>query len=901
MGVVYLGQDPVIKRLVALKTIRVTAEDDQEEREFGERFLREAQAAGILSHPNIVTVHDVGEDTDTRVRFIAMEYVEGRNLKQLLAERSPFTFERIADVVGQVAQALDYAHRKGIVHRDVKPANVIITPEGAVKITDFGIAKIEELAAGQGLTSTGQFLGTPNYMSPEQVTGDAVDGRSDLFSLGVVLYELLTRKKPFTGENLTSISYKIVHESFTPPETYDANIPPEFTEVLRRALAKEPGERFQRGNDFALALYEFKAREEERQMLRDLSKMVAEAENLGNVTPTTAIPLLSDSPSLGPPPRGGGLSVLPGQGGGVSSIITVPITNPNKSTQVAPPSSAKSAAGPKAEDSAPEWEVDDQQLPASTRTSVSPGPPARSATPVGVSRPEVRSEAKPEKRSDVRAVPVKPVDPSPTPGSRANIEATVLSAGAPTSPPGRAPASPPPIASSDLVSAVTERINPGMLLAQAAPKPAPPPVPPPAPSAQRPPSGPSIVPPPPPPPPRTAPAPPPPPPPIAVPPPAPAKRPLSAPSARVPSDAREASVSSRRTGPPPVPASSVPPPPPVSIAPPAPAPAQPEPARVTSGDANRVQVLKREVNSRFVYMIVGGCVLFALAILGGLALWRHHAAQTTLQQDAERERETSERRRLRETGDRSLAEKKYAQALESYRELIRRSPDVTAVRELIQKAEALQKEQEAAEAEAKKKAEEVEAHLAAAREALIGNDDAKVVEEAELALTLSPDNADAAALRDGARDRLAATASEKKTALDAKKKPTKPTPVPTPVPAVAVAPKATLPPALPTATPATATLRINLTSPVAQGYIMVRLNDKEIFRKTFDFGKKSNGGVVEGTVQVPSGEGEFKVWVIAPDRSTNGYDRFRASIPGGETKELRIEVAGPTKLVSSIR
>ncbi len=293
MGVVYLGRDPVIGRLVALKTIRAVSEDDVEQKEFQERFLREAQAAGILSHPNIVTVHDVGEDSATSTSFIAMEYVEGKNLKQLVTEKTTFGFERIAEIIGQVAEALDYAHRRGIVHRDVKPANIIITPEGQVKITDFGIAKIEK----SNLTTTGQFLGTPNYMSPEQVTGDAVDGRSDLFSLGVVLYELLTRKKPFTAENLTSISYKIVHERFVPPETYDAGIPTEFAGVLDKALAKDPAERFQRGNDFALALFEFKAREEERQMLRDLGQMVAEAEKLGPVATVTAPPSTLPAPA----------------------------------------------------------------------------------------------------------------------------------------------------------------------------------------------------------------------------------------------------------------------------------------------------------------------------------------------------------------------------------------------------------------------------------------------------------------------------------------------------------------------------------------------------------------------------------------------------------------------------
>ena len=142
-----------------------------------------------------------------------MEYIEGRNLKSLLADKNKFSWDEIADLIAQIAEALDYAHRKGIIHRDIKPANIILTTDGKIKITDFGIAKI----ASSNLTTTGQFLGTPNYMSPEQVSGAPVDGRSDIFSLGVVLYELLTNRKPFQGDNLTAISYKIVHEDFTPP------------------------------------------------------------------------------------------------------------------------------------------------------------------------------------------------------------------------------------------------------------------------------------------------------------------------------------------------------------------------------------------------------------------------------------------------------------------------------------------------------------------------------------------------------------------------------------------------------------------------------------------------------------------------------------------------------------
>src|SRR3982751_5146564 len=168
MGIVYLAKDPLIGRLVALKTIRPAQHaDDDETREFQQRFLREAQAAGILNHPAIVTVHDIGQDDTSGMSFIAMEYVEGQNLKEILAQGRPLGFDQIGEIIAQVAEALDFAHAKGIVHRDVKPANIILLEGMRAKITDFGIAKITSGAAN--LTTTCQFLGTPNYMAPEQV------------------------------------------------------------------------------------------------------------------------------------------------------------------------------------------------------------------------------------------------------------------------------------------------------------------------------------------------------------------------------------------------------------------------------------------------------------------------------------------------------------------------------------------------------------------------------------------------------------------------------------------------------------------------------------------------------------------------------------------------------------
>jgi serine/threonine protein kinase len=253
MGIVYLAKDPLIGRLVALKTIRASAHaDDDETQEFQQRFIREAQAAGILNHPNIVTVHDIGQDDGLNMSFIAMEYVEGQNLKEVLSQGRTLTFDQIADIISQVAEAIDFAHAKGIVHRDVKPANIILLDGHRAKITDFGIAKIASGAAN--LTTTGQFLGTPNYMAPEQIKGAPVDGRTDIFALGICLYECLTRRKPFGGDSLTSISYKIVHEPFPSLHEINPQIPEGFEDVVAHCLAKDPTKRYQRGRDMANAL-----------------------------------------------------------------------------------------------------------------------------------------------------------------------------------------------------------------------------------------------------------------------------------------------------------------------------------------------------------------------------------------------------------------------------------------------------------------------------------------------------------------------------------------------------------------------------------------------------------------------------------------------------------------------
>jgi len=246
MAVVYLAHDPVIGRKVALKTLRVDLDTDLAG-EFKERFLREARAAGRLKHPGIVTIHDVGEDAESGMVFIAMELIEGRDLKSILGSGTAFKPAEAARIVADVARALDYAHRMGVVHRDIKPANIMLTADGAAMITDFGVARLES----SNLTVEGQFIGTPNYMSPEQITGKPVDGRSDVFSTGVVLFELLTGERPFPGQSIAEVSLKIVDSPCPIPSTVRPGIPAGFNPVVLKCLEKDPEKRFQTAGELA--------------------------------------------------------------------------------------------------------------------------------------------------------------------------------------------------------------------------------------------------------------------------------------------------------------------------------------------------------------------------------------------------------------------------------------------------------------------------------------------------------------------------------------------------------------------------------------------------------------------------------------------------------------------------
>lgn len=279
MGIVYQARDPRINRLVALKVVDLSSRWIEEgsasaAEEFRERFIREAQIAGKLSHPGIVIIYDAGEEKD--LCFIAMEYVPGPSLKRLFRENYTFSLRQVTAIISKAASALDYAHSMGIVHRDIKPGNIIIKtpppgnasgggkegvdpllidflPDGSdleAKLVDFGIARFE----GSDLTKEGLVIGSPSYMSPEQIRGKRVDGSSDQFSLGVVAYELITGQKPFVGEDIKAIGWQIISDDPTPPSEIRQDIPAHWDEILLRAMEKQQEDRFDSLSEFAEAL-----------------------------------------------------------------------------------------------------------------------------------------------------------------------------------------------------------------------------------------------------------------------------------------------------------------------------------------------------------------------------------------------------------------------------------------------------------------------------------------------------------------------------------------------------------------------------------------------------------------------------------------------------------------------
>jgi len=250
MGVVYLGKDPKIGRVVAIKTMALSQEFEGDELvEVKERFFREAETAGRLTHPNIVTIYDAGEEHD--LAYIAMEFLKGRDLVPFTKPDALLPVTQVLSIIARVSEALGYAHQQNVVHRDIKPANIMYEPESdTAKVTDFGIARITDSSK----TKTGMVLGTPSYMSPEQLAGKKVEGRSDLFSLGVTLYQMLCGSLPFQGDSMAQLMFKIANEQHPDIRTLKPALPACVAAVTNRALAKDPDQRYQSGEQMARAI-----------------------------------------------------------------------------------------------------------------------------------------------------------------------------------------------------------------------------------------------------------------------------------------------------------------------------------------------------------------------------------------------------------------------------------------------------------------------------------------------------------------------------------------------------------------------------------------------------------------------------------------------------------------------
>jgi len=257
MGIVYKSRDPKINRVVAVKTISLAGQEPDQEKDYRERFFREAEAAGRLSHPGIVTIFDVGEEPETRAPYIVMEYVEGQTLEKLLLSRDDHKLppEEALQLALEVAEALDCAHGQGVIHRDIKPANILITKQGHAKIADFGVAKLSLANA----TASGRIFGTPAFMSPEQLSDEPIDGRSDLFSLGVILYTAVTGYRPFQGNSAMTVAFKVVNRDPVPATVLDTELPPGLDYIISRAIAKDRSQRYQRGMEIVFDIQELRA------------------------------------------------------------------------------------------------------------------------------------------------------------------------------------------------------------------------------------------------------------------------------------------------------------------------------------------------------------------------------------------------------------------------------------------------------------------------------------------------------------------------------------------------------------------------------------------------------------------------------------------------------------------
>ena len=317
MGTVYEGFDPIIARQVAIKTVRLPDPDDVEAQDELARFRREAQAAGRLSHPNIVGVFDYGETPE--LAYIVMEFVDGTSLKDVVDKKERFELAEIVRIMESLMAGLQFSHDRGVVHRDIKPANIMLTKAGEIKIADFGIARIES----SSMTQAGTMLGTPSYMSPEQFMGQTVDSRTDLYSSGVMLYQLLTGEKPFEG-GLTAIMHKVLNTEPPPPSALSVTVPHAFDNVVQKAMAKRPADRFATANEFAATLREALTAKpvaaSEGFGLGAMDFGDGEATMVATNRPAPAPPVAKPAPPPEPVKKGPPLALI---GGGVAAVLVV--------------------------------------------------------------------------------------------------------------------------------------------------------------------------------------------------------------------------------------------------------------------------------------------------------------------------------------------------------------------------------------------------------------------------------------------------------------------------------------------------------------------------------------------------------------------------------------------------
>ncbi len=294
MGVVYRANDPMLNRVVAIKTINTQEAEQDGLAEYEARFYQEAKAGGGLNHPNIVIIYDIGKSGS--FIYMAMEYIEGSELRSLLSQGQPLPPAQAVDIAAQIAEGLAYAHEHHVIHRDIKPANIIITPRGRAKIADFGIARMR---THEARTQTGVIMGSPRYLSPEQVVGKRADFRSDIFSLGVILYQCLTGAAPFAGEGLSALMYQITNHDPAPPSSINPQVPVMLDYIMAKVLAKSPEARYQSATELASDL---------RDCGRQLeASAAASGIDLSDTVPLSRpaaapAPFVAPAPALPPPP-----------------------------------------------------------------------------------------------------------------------------------------------------------------------------------------------------------------------------------------------------------------------------------------------------------------------------------------------------------------------------------------------------------------------------------------------------------------------------------------------------------------------------------------------------------------------------------------------------------------------